>query len=462
MDFLPLYFDIKGAPCLLIGGGEIGERKARLLVRAGATLDVCAPWISDGVRSLSERSGGSCRLEKYSEAIVKEKPYRLVFCATDDESVNRAVSDYCREINVPVNVVDSPALCDVITPAIIDRSPLIIAVSSGGESPVLARKVKALLDTTIPGAYGNLAKLASKFRHAVKNTFPDIETRRRFWENALNGTVSEKAFAGNMEGAEQALSAMLDSKSVEQEGEVYLVGAGPGDPDLLTFKALRLMQKAEVVLYDRLVSDPILDMLRKDAERIYVGKQRDDHAVPQSEINQKLVDYAKAGKRVLRLKGGDPFIFGRGAEEIELLAENNVAFQVVPGITAASGCASYAGIPLTHRDYSQSVRFITGHVKNGVVDFRWKEFVEDSQTLVFYMGLVGLPQICAQLIDHGKNPDTPAALVERGTTPHQRVHVSNLADLPDLVTREHVKAPTLLIIGNVVSLHETLSWFKTD
>lgn len=462
MDFFPLFFDIKGQHCLLIGGGEIAERKARLLVRAGAILDVCAPWISDQVIGLSQQSGGECLNQDYSEKLLTKRTYRLVFCATDDDSVNKSVSEQCQTKNIPVNVVDSPALCSVITPAIVDRSPLLIAVSSGGEAPVLARKVKAFLDTAIPGAYGNLAKLASRFRSSVKQAFPDIESRRRFWESALNGSVSEKALAGNLDGAEAELTKMLDSKNLDQNGEVYLVGAGPGDPDLLTFKALRLMQKAEVVLYDRLVSQPILDMLRKDAELIYVGKQRDDHAVPQSEINQRLVDYAKQGKRVLRLKGGDPFIFGRGAEEIELLAENNVPFQVVPGITAASGCASYAGIPLTHRDFSQSVRFITGHLKDGVINFRWKEFVEDSQTLVFYMGLVGLPQICEQLIAHGKSELTPAALVERGTTPNQKVHISTLAELPSLVEREQVKAPTLLIIGNVVTLHEKLRWFGAE
>ena len=269
-----------------------------------------------------------------------------------------------------------------------------------------------------------------------------------------------KSWQGAVQDAEAEMIEKIADKTCDTGGEVYLVGAGPGDPDLLTFKALRLMQRAEVVLYDRLVSEPILDMVRRDAERIYVGKQRADHAVPQQQINEMLLTLAQQGKRVLRLKGGDPFIFGRGAEEIDLLAKHHIPFQVVPGITAASGCASYAGIPLTHRDCSQSVRFITGHLKDGVLDFRWKEFVESQQTLVFYMGLTGLEQICTRLIEHGKDADTPAALIERGTLPDQQVHIGNLSNLPQLVKDNKVTPPTLLIIGDVVSLHSTLNWYK--
>jgi uroporphyrin-III C-methyltransferase/precorrin-2 dehydrogenase/sirohydrochlorin ferrochelatase len=458
MQYLPLFFNLRQKPCLIVGGGDIALRKARLLIKAQAQVHVVAPWICDELSALVKSSQGQLFEREYQSSDIHNKT--LIISATDLEDINRQVSADAQAQGIPVNVVDNPELCTVITPAIIDRSPLIIGVSSGGESPVLARKLKSLIDQSVPHAYGQLAQLASKFRDAVKQKFSDIDRRRRFWEASLEGPVAEKVFSGEIEAAHMLLQQKLDESDDSFDGEVYLVGAGPGDPDLLTFKALRLMQKAEVVLYDRLVSEPILAMVRKDADFIYVGKRKAEHAVPQNQINELLLKHAQQGKRVLRLKGGDPFIFGRGAEEIDLLAEHNIPFQVVPGITAASGCASYAGIPLTHREHSQSVRFITGHVKDGILDFRWKEFVEDSQTLVFYMGLTGLNQICAKLIEHGKSLDTPAALIERGTLPDQRVHIGTLSDLPDIVRRKNVHAPTLLVIGGVVSLHKTLGWYK--
>lgn len=458
MDYLPLFFDLKQKPCLIVGGGTIATRKARLLHKAGAKIRVVSPKVSEELKQLSHSSGGELIYSEYKKEHLAD--VILVISATDIDTVNNEVARDCNAIKLPVNVVDNPKLCSVIMPAIIDRSPLIIGVTSGGEAPVLARRVRSMLESSIPASYGDLAKLASKFRAKVKATFTDGELRRRFWESILNGPVAEKALGGNLEQAEKMIASQLDTKTVDTKGEVYLVGAGPGDPDLLTFKALRLMQQAEVVLYDRLVSEPILEMTRRDAERIYVGKKRAEHAVPQQQINQMLLELAQQGKRVLRLKGGDPFIFGRGGEEIDLLAENKIPFQVVPGITAASGCASYSGIPLTHRDYSQSVRFITGHLQEGKENFRWNEFVDKQQTLVFYMGLAGLETICRKLIEYGKAPDTPAALVERGTLPEQRVHVADLETLASSIQGKEVHAPTLLIIGDVVRCHEKLNWYK--
>ena len=458
MDNLPLFFDLKAKPCLIVGGGTIATRKARLLHKAGAKLHVVAPKVSEELEKLVAASNGKVFEQEYDKTFLND--VILVISATDIDSVNSVVAADCHAIKLPVNVVDSPALCSVIMPAIIDRSPLIIGVTSGGEAPVLARRVRSMLESSIPAAYGQLAQLASKFRQRAKDVFENGDLRRRFWENILNGPIAEKVLGGNLAAAEQLIEAQLDSASVEKTGEVYLVGAGPGDPDLLTFKALRLMQQAEVVLYDRLVSEPILEMTRRDAERIYVGKKRAEHAVPQQKINQMLLELAQQGKRVLRLKGGDPFIFGRGGEEIDLLAEHKIPFQVVPGITAASGCASYSGIPLTHRDYSQSVRFITGHLQEGKENFRWSEFVDKQQTLVFYMGLAGLETICSKLIEYGKSPSTPAALIERGTLPEQRVHVSDLAGLAAKIEGLEVHAPTLLIIGDVVRCHEKLNWYK--
>ncbi|WP_133859219.1 MULTISPECIES: siroheme synthase CysG [Pseudomonas] len=458
MDYLPLFHKLDGRPVLVIGGGDIALRKSVLLAEAGARITLVAPEIELEVRAFVEARGGSCRVERYAAGHLAG--HCLVIAATDDDEVNETVSHDAQALGLPVNVVDAPKLCTVIFPAIVDRSPLVIAISSGGDAPVLARLVRAKLESWIPATYGQLAQLAQRFRARVKTRFADLQARRIFWEEVFQGEVAEKVFSGQPQAAEQLLEAKLSSETATFRGEVYLVGAGPGDPDLLTFRALRLMQQADVVLYDRLVAPTILDMCRRDADRIYVGKRRAEHAVPQDDLNRLLVKLAREGKRVLRLKGGDPFIFGRGGEEIEELAAEGIPFQVVPGITAASGCAAYAGIPLTHRDHAQSVRFVTGHLKDGSADLPWTDLVAPGQTLVFYMGLVGLPTICAQLIAHGKDPATPAALVQQGTTLNQRVFTGTLQDLPQLVAEHEVHAPTLVIVGEVVALREKLAWFE--
>ena len=455
MDFLPLFHKLQGRVVLVVGGGEVALRKARLLSEAGAQLRVVAPQIRSELNELAGEGGVFQR--GYETADLQG--VALVIAATDDEPLNARISAEAQALGIPVNVVDAPALCSVIFPAIVDRSPLIVAVTSGGDAPVLARLIRAKIETWIPATYGQLAGLAKKFRQRVKRLFPDVQQRRVFWEDVFQGQIAESVFAGKLGEGERLLEEKIAGAAPRALGEVYLVGAGPGDPDLLTFRALRLMQQADVVLYDRLVAPAIIDLCRRDAERVYVGKRRADHALPQEAINQRLVDLAKQGKRVLRLKGGDPFIFGRGGEEIEQLAAEGIPFQVVPGITAASGCAAYAGIPLTHRDHAQSVRFVTGHLKDGTTDLPWSDLVAPGQTLVFYMGLVGLPQICQALIDHGRSADTPAALVQQGTTQNQRVFSGTLANLPQLVAEHEVHAPTLVIVGEVVTLRDKLAWF---
>ncbi|WP_071872690.1 siroheme synthase CysG [Atopomonas hussainii] len=458
MDFLPLFHNLKGRVVLLVGGGEVALRKGRLLSQAGAVLRVVAPEIDPELVQLVAAGGGVCHVREWQVADLADCV--LVIAATDERNVNAAISAAAQQRNLPINAVDAPDLCTVIFPAIVDRSPLMVAVSSGGDAPVLARLVRAKLETWLPPGYARLAQLAAKFRQQVKAQFSDVRGRRIFWENIFQGAVAEHMFAGREQQAEDTLLAQLHAAEQAAPGEVYLVGAGPGDPDLLTFRALRLMQQADVVLYDRLVAEPILELCRRDADRIYVGKRRAEHAVPQEEINQLLVRLAQEGKRVLRLKGGDPFIFGRGGEEIDELSAHGIPFQVVPGITAASGCAAYAGIPLTHRDHAQSVRFITGHLKDGSLNLPWSELVAPSQTLVFYMGLVGLGEICRELIAHGRAANTPAALVQQGTTPQQRVFTGTLANLAELVAEHEVHAPTLVIVGEVVQLQERLQWFK--
>ena len=459
MDYFPVFLDIKQRRCLLVGGGDVATRKGRLLAKAGAILRVVAPQISPELRDLVQQCQGEIHLREYQASDVDDCV--LAIAATDIDSLNQIISEDAKAKNIPVNVVDSPALCTYITPAIIDRSPLVIAISSGGESPVLARLIRAKLETLIPNSYGVLAQFASRWRERIKNRFADTDQRRRFWEKILQGPAAELVFNGQDAQADKLLSDAIqqDDASLTQ-GEVYLVGGGPGDPELLTLRALRLMQQADVVLYDRLVSDGVMELVRRDAERIYVGKRRSEHIMEQENINQLLVDLAQQGKRVLRLKGGDPFIFGRGGEEIELLAQHHIPFQVVPGITAASGCAAYAGIPLTHRDYAQSVRFVTGHLKDDSTNLHWPELAVPGQTLVFYMGLVGLADICAALIAHGRAPETPVALIEKGTTRDQRVLIADLSSIAETVAQNDVHGPTLLIIGEVVKLHASLRWFS--
>ncbi len=386
----------------------------------------------------------------------------LVIAATDQREVNEQISADARSRNLPVNVVDNSGLCSFIMPSIIDRTPVQIAVSTGGSSPVLARLIRTRLEGLIPAGYGKLGALVEGFRVKVKAAFPNVEQRRHFWESVLEGTVAELVFSGHDKAARDLLETAIAEASAEPElvGEVFLVGAGPGDPDLLTFRALRLMQKADVVVYDRLVSPAIMDMVRRDAEIVYVGKERDKHTMKQENINQLLVRLAKEGKRVLRLKGGDPFIFGRGGEEIETLAQEKVPFQIVPGITAANGCASYAGIPLTHRDYAQSCVFVTGHLKDGSVDLNWKALAHPNQTVVFYMGLHGAPTLCKELVANGLPATTPVALVEQGTTPQQRVFTATLETLLDVIANEDIQPPTLIIVGDVVILHDKLKWVE--
>ena len=451
--------DLTSSQALLVGGGDIALRKLRQLIRAGTRVTLVAPEVCDEVATLIRNESIDHINECFNEDHLENKA--IVIAATSDKSVNKTISELCRSRNIPVNVVDNPALCTFIMPSVIDRDPVQIAISTGGASPVLARLLRARLETMIPSSFGKLAALMASYRRQVKQRFPGLRERRRFWENILHGPIAEMLFAGQDKAALSALEEQIrdDRAGINKTGEVYLVGGGPGDTDLLTFRALRLMQQADVVLYDRLVAPEIIDLVRKDADRIYVGKQRDQHALPQQEINQLMVKLAREGKRVLRLKGGDPFVFGRGGEEIESLSSEGIAFQVVPGITAASGCASYAGIPLTHRDHAQSCIFVTGHLKDGSMDLNWEALVQPRQTIAVYMGTHGLDILCRELIKHGLPGDTPAAIVQQGTTRNQRVFTSTVDQLYKIPDQYEIKPPSMIIIGSVVKLHEKLAWF---
>ena len=460
MELLPIFIDIRDRKCVIVGGGEVALRKANLLLRAGAALHVVAAEVCEALAQLCERHGATIDRRAFAPDCLDGAV--LVVAATDDETVNAEVSDAARQRNIPVNVVDQPALCSFIMPAIVDRSPVVIAISTGGASPILTRQLKELNETMVPGGIGALAQLLRDHRAVVQDRIRDFDARIRFWEEVLASEIPELVYSGNTQEAERLLQERIAAPARTAMGEVYLVGAGPGDPDLLTLRALRLMFKADVVLYDRLVSPEVLQKVRPDAEKIHVGKQRSHHTVPQETINDMLVRLAREGRRVLRLKGGDPFIFGRGGEELESLARNGIPFQVVPGITAASGCAAYAGIPLTHRDHAQSVRFLPGHLKDGSIDLDWDNLVRGQETLVFYMGLVGLPVICRQLIAHGMDAATPVAIVQQGTTANQRVVSGDLSSLPALAEEAGLQAPTLIIVGEVVKLRQSLNWYRDD
>lgn len=456
MDIFPISLKLQQQPCLIVGGGHIAYRKAVLLHKAGAVIHIIAPDIDANLLQLVEESQGQY-IQALYPAQIQLNDYRLVIAATDDYAVNTQVFEDCEALKILVNSVDDPPHCRFMVPAIVDRSPLVISVASNGTSPVLSRQIRTQLETSIPHGMGKLAEFSGKWRAAVKAKISNPDERRVFWEDLYASPLKEQVFHDNLTEADRLIEqALLKWKT--PKGEVYLVGAGPGDPELLTLKALRLMQQADVVIYDRLVSPAIMELCRRDATKIYVGKARSNHAVPQEGINALLVEYASKGQRVCRLKGGDPFIFGRGGEEIQELFAAGVPFQVVPGITAASGCSAYAGIPLTHRDYAQSVRFLTGHLKEGSPELPWDELVYQNQTLVLYMGLVGLEKICEKLIEHGQRPDMPVALISKGTTPEQKVLVGTLADIASKVEENHIQAPTLTIIGDVVSLREQLQW----
>ena len=503
MNTFPLFFKLDNRKVLIVGGGDVALRKADLLIRAGARITVVAPEICDELQALLTHTETIDEHPKHELIFAKyDKCYmagaRIIIAGTDDESLNHQVHADATELNIPVNVVDTPPLCDFIFPAIVDRNPIVIGISSNGKAPVLARLLRARLETLIPQGYGKLATLAGDFRGQVKSKIPTLTGRRQFWERAFEGKVSQLMFAGNEIEATEQLQKDLDetaakiahqdasgsqnsedlialtSTTVESAttinptnndanhpvGEVYIVGAGPGDPELLTFKALRLMQQADIVFYDALVSSQVLDLCRRDADRVYVGKKRSNHAVAQLGINELLINEAKKGRRVVRLKGGDPFIFGRGGEEIESLRAHNIPYQVVPGITAANAAASYAGIPLTHRDHSQSVRFVTGFLKAGAPNEKFETLLDTDETVVFYMGLHSLPRLTEGLIEAGRSSDTPIAIISNASMPNQQVLTGTLATIVELQEKNQLPTPALLIMGDVVSLHHDLAWYN--
>ena len=472
MDYLPVFLDLRGQRVCVIGGGGVAARKADLLAAAGPQITIVSPECGPAMAERLSRHGWHHIARGFEPEDLDGA--RLVLAATDDPAVNRAVYDAAIARQLPVNVADQPALCSFILPAIVDRSPVIAAVSTGGRSPVLARYVKSLLERQLSFGLGHLATALGRWREAVQRRLPSVDARRRFWETVIDGPIGEGAArhdqpasgidsAASPEALDTAIGAALDNwdNAANSRGDVYLIGAGPGDPELLTLRGQRLLQRAEVVLYDRLIPTALLDLCRREAELIYVGKQAANHVVSQQTIGELLVQHARAGRRVARLKGGDPFIFGRGGEELEALVEAGIDFQVVPGISAANGCAAYAGIPLTHRDHAAGVSFWTGHMKNGHLDLPWAGMEQVGHTHVFFMSLKSLPTICEKLLAHGFSAATPAAMIAAGTTSAQRLVAGTLTNLVDRSSAADLPSPALLIVGSVVGLGARMAWFQT-
>ncbi len=454
MRYFPLFADLHGRRVLVVGGGAVAERKVRLLLEAGASVCLVAPAVTEWLGANAQVEVHRVTFEpRHFDGAV------LAIAATDDRLVNEAVAAAGRLRNVLVNVVDVSELSSFIVPAIVDRSPLVIAISTGGVAPVLARLVRERLESLIDGSFGQLAGLLQRWRGRIKATLPDVNARRRFYETVVRGQVAALVRSRDERGAEIQLERTLQQADAPRRGSVVLVGAGPGDAGLLTLNALRALQEADVILYDRLVSDEVLNLARRDADRICVGKMAGGHSVSQGRINELLLEQAQAGKRVVRLKGGDPFIFGRGGEELEALERNGIPFEVVPGITAAIACGAYAGIPLTHRDHAQSVRFVTAHSGDSIEGLDWPTLARERQTLALYMGVAGLGRIRDQLTLHGRAPSTPVAIIENGSRANQRVVLATLAELEEAGRVAQVKSPALVIVGEVAALAQKLHWF---
>ncbi len=464
MEHLPINLDVKNRKIIVVGGGTTAARKAEIALRAGAIVSSFAPELNDDFLDIRHHKNFSHINRPFTKEDVRSS--MIVYAACETADMNNKLVEMAKDSGTLINIIDNPAACDFIMPAIVDRDPIIVTVSSSGASPVLARIIKSHLESSIPATFGHLAKLIGKYRDTVKAKISTVRDRRHFWEKVIDGTVADLLHAGNEKEAHKRLQEELEQASSDTGkppmGEVYLVGGGPGDPDLLTFRALRLIQRADVVLYDRLISRGLLNLVRRDAKRIYVGKLPDKHAMQQEEISQLLADEAKKGRRVLRLKGGDPFIFGRGGEEIMTLVEQGVPFQVVPGVTAASGSATYAGIPLTHRDHAQACIFVTGHGKDGQIAMDWNALIQPRQTIAIYMGRTALPSLMKEFIKQGADKTLPVAVIDNGTRQNQRVVTGTLETIATIADEAKLKGPSMIIIGTVVSLREKLNWFKPD
>ncbi|AOV15713.1 uroporphyrinogen-III C-methyltransferase [Acidihalobacter aeolianus] len=455
MHWYPVFWNLRGRSVLVVGGGKVAARKVRALLRSGASVCVAAERLGAELRDDLEAGRIAHVAGRYAGDVLRGR--HLAIAATDDPETNRSVAVDARAAGVPVNVVDDPQHCDFILPAIVDRSPLLVAISSGGQAPMLARHVKTWIEARLPRSLSSAAELMGGLRERVKARFSTLPARRAFWERMLGGPELTLIDAHRVRDAWRE----LEQGAEAAPPPVALVGAGPGDPQLLTLRALQLIQGCDVVLYDALVSAPIMELVRPEAERVFVGKRAGGVHTPQHEIQRQMIDYARQGLRVVRLKGGDPMVFGRGGEEAEALSRAGIAFEVVPGISAANGCAAYAGIPLTHREHAHTVVITSGCAHPDGSEHDWSALAKRRHTLVFYMPLHELDAICTQLAAHGLPPDWPAALVAEGTQAGQQVLLGTLSTLPRLAEQREIASPALLMVGKTTALAERLHWYGT-
>ncbi len=457
MKLYPLFADLSGRPVLVVGGGVVGERKAAALWEAGARVTVGAPHLNPTLLAWVEQGRVAWRAGSFEDAWLDD--VWLVVAATDDPALHARIAAQAEARRVFVNVVDDARLSSFHVPAVIDRAPVAIAISSGGHAPMLARLLRERLEVLIDPVMGPLASLLGDMRSRIRQRLPDLSARRRYYEQLLGGPVLSLLRRQQHALAEAAAERLLDTATISPTGSVVLLGAGPGDPGLLTLRGLRALNEADVILHDRLVSADVLALARRDAERIEVAKQAGNHHTTQSQIHALMLEHAAAGRRVVRLKGGDPFVFGRGGEELEFLRGHGIPYEVVPGITAALACAAYAGVPLTHRDHAQSVRLVTAHCQGSIDTLDWRGLAQERQTLAVYMGTSELPVLQRQLMAHGRAGTTPFALVENGSRPEQRVITGTLSNLTERASAHEVRSPALLIIGEVAALATSLAWF---
>jgi uroporphyrin-III C-methyltransferase/precorrin-2 dehydrogenase/sirohydrochlorin ferrochelatase len=458
MQLYPLFANLTDRPVLVVGGGDVAARKASMLLRAGAKVTVGAPMLGPELRELVQQGRVAYRAGAYQSDW--QDGMWLVVAATRSRPLNLRIASDGHVRQRLVNVVDDPALSSFQVPAVIDRSPLLVAISSGGAAPVLARRLRERIESLLDPALGSLLQLAQRYRARIRNRYTELAARRRFYDWLHDGPVNALLRASQPVQAERQLVTALSSRDEPQpRGSVVLVGAGPGDPGLLTLRALRALNEADVILHDELVNPQILDLARRDALQRSVGKRGGGLHTPQDAIHALLLEHAQAGRRVVRLKGGDPFVFGRGGEELEFLRAHGIAYEVVPGITAALACAAYSGVPLTHRDHAQSVRLVTAHCQHALSTLDWAELARERHTLAVYMGVSKLDEITGQLLAHGRASDTPFALIENGSLPNQRTLTGTLGDLPALAARHAIRAPALLILGEVAALGDASHWY---
>ncbi len=461
MKYYPAFLDLSSRPVLLVGGGEPAARKLRLLLKAGARVTAVAPHVTGEIGNLAV--AGRITLHRRCFRPTDLEGQGLVIGATGLAAVDAEVSRAAEAAGLSVNIVDRPELSTFVTPAIVDRDPVVIGISTGGAAPVLARRIRAAIEAILPSRLGRLASFAETFRSAVAALVPDGQSRRAFWDVFFDGPIARSVLSGDERAARETMLSLVNRRGAKEvpEGSVAIVGAGPGDPDLLTLRALTALQSADVVVYDRLIGPEILDRARRDAERIYVGKAEGNHAASQDEINALLLEHAREGKRVVRLKGGDPFIFGRGGEEVEFLRRHGVAVELVPGITAATAAAASAGIPLTHRGLAQAVTLVTGHGAEGEPDVDWAALASANHTVALYMGLSNAGRVAERLIGNGRAPGTPVAVVSRASLPNQRIEIGRLGELGSLVRDRAVEGPALIVIGEVVALGQVDTLVET-